>query len=210
MIIRHVESLNDAAVPAILDIYQKSFPVHEQMLVSLFWRILQDPASNFHLVVLEETASEHAAPISPLGFALWARKPVRDAPGYLWYLAIAEEARGRGCGETLYRSVIDTVLRQGAPAVVFEIEDEAEMEAQMGAAAAAVAQKRLRWYQRMGAKQLEGVDYRCGTDWQEPVRMIPMIHSAETCTPEQALEWMRQAFEADETQLKVRGLLALN
>ena len=45
------------------------------------------------LVVIEETIHGIDAVAAPLGFALWERERESADPVYLWYLAVAEEAR---------------------------------------------------------------------------------------------------------------------
>jgi GNAT superfamily N-acetyltransferase len=93
----------------------------------------------------------------------------------LWYLAVSERLRGHGAGSNLYLEILNRVRNEfpSAAGLVFEVErpDQAQT-AELGA----LAERRIRFYQRNGALLLEGVHYVQCTGWQPEVAMHLMVH----------------------------------
>lgn len=187
--IRPLTSLQDPAVPIVFDIYQKSFPVIEQMLISFFWRILRDKeqggAAQYHFEVLCEGEGESEV---IAGFALYEIDPDEPEGGYLWYIAANPDLRGAGVGKMLYSHVATQVEAAGARALFFEIETYDDAFAHHGQEAADYAEWRKAWYKRQGALELKGTHYLCGVDWQPAIPMQVMVHPFDSdLNPEEAL-----------------------
>ena len=181
MIIRNVTQLQDAVLPAVIDLYQTAFPVEEQMLASFFWTLFH-PDSKRHLAVAEQDDAF-------IGFVVWEDGDA-SLPGYLWYLAVREDNRGGGAGKSLYGHAVHTLHDAGVPAVMFEVELPEEAEQRAGILAGQIAHKRISWYCKLGARSLKGVHFDCTTDWMGSIVMLPMIHSFnQSITAQQAFDW---------------------
>ena len=198
--IRHLQDLHDPALPGVLDIYQQSFPVEEQMPVSSFWQVLQNPPD-------QEQGGSYIAVINQAdqvaGFVLYEiGKPLTEVgrAGYLVYLAANPEMRGSGIGTRLYEFVCREVLDHHKCRVLFyEIEQAEDAEKRHGVKAAEYARRRKDWYRRLGGKELQGVQYLCGVQWYPPLPMNIMIHARDTLTAEEVLRLRPSVLEDEIT-----------
>ncbi len=82
--------------------------------------------------------------------------------GYLWYLCVGQDTRGLGIGGKLYNATLDDLKRiseengSGLKCMMFEVERmDAESHPEYGDPI-----KRMRFYDRMGARMITGYDYR--------------------------------------------------
>ena len=192
LLIREITSLHDAALPGALDIYQRSFPLEEQELVSFFLNTLTQKETRastpFHFDVLanEQTVA---------GFAFYEiGREVEGIGrgGYLWYLASHPDIRAAGIGTRLYQHVRDTMFAHyGCRACFFEIEDSADALQRHGQHAADYAEWRKAWYKRRGALELRGTHYLCGGGWQPAIPMQIMVHPNGLLLPADALSLAR-------------------
>jgi GNAT superfamily N-acetyltransferase len=182
--IREITSLLDPLLGPVLDIYQKSFPVQEQMLISFFLDVLQKKmegeGQQFRWEVLEVDGKAAAFAFYESGTA--------DADlgnsAYLWYLAVNPDMRGGGWGKRMYYHVLNTAFTEfEARALLYEIEIPDEVETEEGKA---YAIWRMEWYRAMGARKLAGTRYLCGVDWQPPIPMQVMVHPNGSITAEEA------------------------
>ena len=230
--LRTVANLTDPVLPAVIELYQTAFPVREQMFASFFWTLFA-PDSGRSLVVAERAEKM-------LGFAVWQtnepagasegdgqsgdplpgsalneaddRPEGQPLPGYLWYLAVRAEERGQGIGERLYRHILDILDKQGAPALMYEVELPEEAREQGGEDAEQTARRRIAWYRRLNAQCLHGVHYNCGTDWQIPIPMQPMLHPLRgSISPQQAYLWGLAVLADDKPEnFRQTGILRLS
>jgi len=205
--IREIRSRLDPALPRLFDIYQQSFPVEEQVLISFFWETLarkeQEEAAAFHLDVLA-----HETEVA--GFALYEIGDEVEGlgrGGYLWFLAAHSALRGGGIGKRLYHHVrAEAFARYGCRALFFEIEERADALKRHGPEAADYAEWRKAWYKRQGAFELQGTRYLCGVGWQPAIPMQVMAHPNGPLTPEEAL---RLAHSVQDEAIEVIGELTL-
>ena len=205
--VREITSRLDPALPRLLDIYQKSFPVVEQVLVSFFLDTLEqkekEGSAQFHLDVL---ASDREV----AGFAFYEIGQEIEGlgrGGYLWFIAADPDLRGGGLGKRLYHHVREAVFaRYQCRALFFEIEETADAFQRHGQEAADYAAWRKAWYKRLGALELQGTHYMCGVDWQPAIPMQVMVHSNGPITPEDALRLARSIQSED---IQVTGELTL-
>ena len=196
---RYITQIDDPALVQVMDIYQKAFPPEEQMLASFFIKILKDPSQKLAVVEADGLVR---------GFIQWQTYEP-GSPCYLCYLAVDERYRGQGIGEYLYRFVLDQCDPDTMPAMLFEIEhpDEARKH---GPAAETMALRRQGWYQRLGAKVIEGTHFICGTDWFPGIPMKPMIHSVVPVSPQEAFDWAMEILADDNSEkLRQMGELSL-
>jgi ribosomal protein S18 acetylase RimI-like enzyme len=177
-----LRSLADERYDAYLDIYQRSFPLGEQMLVSGLNRTLRGIESG------EDTESRMIVALEPDGQVVaMAHFEMGSAEraAALWYLAVAPELRCAGLGSAVYRHIVGALAQGSEPAValVFEVErpDRAHDDAQ-----GVLADRRIAFYRRQGALLLTGVDYIQSVGWQPPVEMHVMVHPFRGMTPDEA------------------------
>lgn len=142
MDIRALQGTSDPLLPAWFMVYELSFRQEVRGLAGFLLGLLRD-ASPQHTFLAAVEAQELT------GIALYQEPPALPV-GYLWYLAIASTQRGQGRGAQLYHAVLER-LRPGTEALFFEVELP---ERQPDAATRALAERRIHFYQRLGALPL--------------------------------------------------------
>jgi hypothetical protein len=175
--IREMTSLLDPFFPKLTDIYQDSFPLVEQMKVSFFINLLKEKnmggQEKFTLDIL--CSGDILG-----GFALYENSddvPGLGRGGYLWYIASNPDLRGLGIGKILYHHVKKRMFEDyGCRAMLFEIEEPADVLVRYGEKEAEFASWRKDWYRRQGACELQGTRYMCGVGWQPAIPMQVMVH----------------------------------
>lgn len=174
----------DPLLPDAVEIYQRSFPSYEQLPVAFFLRYLHRPDTDenvrFHYYCM--TCNE--APVGFTFFEIGDEVEGLGKPGYLWYLGIAEEHRGKGLGGRLYEFVQQVVKEHGCRALTYEIEMADLVRERHGEEAAKNASRRRAWYQRLGANAIQGIHYQYPPEGTWEV----MVHLFDALSPEQALE----------------------
>jgi GNAT superfamily N-acetyltransferase len=171
-----IVTLEDPRYDDYLDLYQKSFPLGEQGLVSEHNRMLRARMRG------EEVRDHLLVAVSRQGDTIGMARymPASNAPaGVLWYLAVQPGRRGAGIGSAIYAEVIRRIRVEAptAVAVLFEVESPEHCRSREDAEAAA---RRIRFYQRSGARLLGGVRYSQSVGWQPPMEMCLMVHPLET------------------------------
>lgn len=187
--IHELTGLSDPLLPAWLDLYETSFPFNERLLISHFWRLLQakekGEASSVSLSALVERSN------TLIGMAAWQYLPqLRLA--YLWYLAIQPEARNRGLGAHYYHAILAQAFTKGADLALFEVEmpELAHTDQER-----ALAQRRIAFYKRNGARLLTGIHYLQSVgDHVPPTPMHLMFHPRERLSPQEAYQSAHQLF----------------
>jgi GNAT superfamily N-acetyltransferase len=183
-----ITSRLDERLPEVLDIYQESFPLREQMRVSWWLRFLRDKeageADDRRLVVLAEEGR----------VAAFAYYELEARAGYLWYLATRADLRGGGLGARLFNEVREAVFAAGRDYLLFEVELPEEA-ARFSAEEAALARRRIAWYQKHGALLVGGVEYIQDVGWQPPYPMALMIAPRSTLSQETAWGLLEGALE---------------
>jgi ribosomal protein S18 acetylase RimI-like enzyme len=194
-----ITSVHDPHLIPALRIYQEAFPVHEQMSVAFWFETvlsLPQPGTQFYAAVDRETGET-------LGMALYrtpgmaGEVPPPEPVAFLYYLCVRGDRRGEGLGATVYQDLVRSLFRTGYAAMVFEVEKPEEAR-RHGEAAGEVAERRVRWYQRNGARLLRGVDYLQTVDTGLPgTPMHVMIHTPNAVTPETAYALACSGLEED-------------
>jgi ribosomal protein S18 acetylase RimI-like enzyme len=188
--IHEITTLTDPLYDSWLNIYQKSFPLNEQMLVSEHNKSLRSGVENgardeVYLVSLNQEKRVTGI--------VRANYSVEHQAIALWYLAVDPELRGGGIGAWLYHESIRYVSRgREVKALVFEVEipDECHDEASKS-----VAERRIGFYRRQGAKLFGGIHYIQSVGWQPPIPMHVMIDLFVEMTPEEALDLTRATLD---------------
>jgi GNAT superfamily N-acetyltransferase len=184
MRIETISSLSDPHFPAWLDLFELSFPPAERVLVSTFLRALseRDPAAPHTLLA----ASDYDDSLVGIAhFQVFHAQRV----AYLWYLAVTPKRQGAGAGSDIYHAVIDK-LPSSVGALLIEVEQPRlarnEQERRL-------AQRRITFYERLGARLLLGIDYLQSVGPHQPV--IPMhllVHPCGPLTPEAVYSAVRE------------------
>jgi hypothetical protein len=177
----------DPDLPDVLDLYQTSFPADEQMRLSWWVRLLNEmsqqtgPAQPERLLY----AAVEGCGNGVVGFA-YAEVYGSQHTAYLMYLAIRGDRRGQGLGAVVYQQVREELFnRKYCDVLLFEVE-KPEIMLRESPDASRTAQRRICWYERQGARLLEGIHYVQSVGWQPPLEMRLMFHSRTPVSPEQA------------------------
>ncbi len=175
-----------------LDLFETAFPPPEKVLVSNHLKALRGEA--------DEPGEHHLlAALVDGTFAGLARYQVLPAhgPAYLWYLATQPERRNQGIGAEMYREILAHIAGRpagepGVRAMLIEVEmpERASTEAERR-----LAERRITFYRRLGALQLEGIDY---LQWvgphQAPIPMHLLFHPLAPLDADSAFELGKELF----------------
>jgi len=179
---------NDELLLPWLDLYETSFPPHERILTSGHLRVLQARAAGAptdeHLLAAVDGTKEL------VGMARVLIRPQEVA--YLWYLAVNPAARDRGLGSAFYREIARRAEVAGCRALIFEVEipERAADEAQRR-----LAQRRIGFYRRLGARLLGGIHYLQSVGWHlPPTPMHIMAHGFSPLEPQEAFRLAQALF----------------
>lgn len=170
-----------------LDLYEIAFPPAERMLVSFYLRLLREkrdglwPDHNLLAVQREGVF---------VGLAHYVVVAEQDLV-WLWMFAVTPEARNQGVGAAIYGEIV-RCLPAGTVAVLIEVErpDLAHTEAERE-----LAERRIAFYRRQGARLLEGVHYvQSVGPHQPPLPMHVMLHPLQALDAETAFALARAVF----------------
>ncbi len=133
-------------------LYEMSFPPAELREFERIAGDLVSPNGERRTSLLAAIEGE-----SVLGISIYAVFP-RESLAYLWYLCVDPETRGAGVGGRLYRASLDQLDSDGwtdLKGMIFEVERlSSEAHPIYGD-----PHRRVRFYQRLGARMIEGYDY---------------------------------------------------
>ena len=170
-----------------LDLFETAFPPNEKILVSAILNILRNKskgeAQGMKIVAILD---ENDKFISMAMYQLPPDKPV----GVLWYVAVLPDQRSKGWGSKIYNGILSQINPKIHKALVFEVEIPG------GADLSPDAERRIRFYQKNGAKLLTGIHYLQSVGWhQPPTPMHIMIHPMQPMDAEAAYELAHNIFE---------------
>ena len=183
-----------------LDLYEVAFPPNERMLVSFYLRLLKEKRGGLqpdhHLLAVQRegvfVGLAHYVVIAEHNLA------------WLWMFAVTPEARNHGVGAAIYRDVARR-LPVGTTAVLLEVKrpDLASSEEERH-----LAERRIAFYRRQGARLLEGVYYvQSVGPHQPPLPMHVMLHPLQPLDAETAFQLAQAIFGDTITQT---GALSLH
>ena len=185
-----IKKLGDPRFDDWLNLYQTSFPLNEQMLCSTFIRLLRHGQGTNRLFVAEHDDKV----VAMVHYELISIGETWNALA-LWYFAVLPEFRDRHLGTRLYSDwLIPTALHEHCHCIVFEVE-KPEIAAKRSHEDGVLAQRRLGFYQRSGAKLVQGVHYiQSVGDWQPKTEMLLMIHPLKSIGELETFNIMRGIF----------------
>jgi GNAT superfamily N-acetyltransferase len=170
-----------------LDLYENAFPQEERIHVSYILQILRAveegrPVSEQLLAALNGGGSLQGLIFTNHSTALRSMA--------LYYFAVVPEQRSRGLGAQVYQEVLQRCRDANCRMLVFDLEDPEFCPAPE---ARDLAQRRIGFYIRQGARVLEGA--------RSTLRMFPtlpeahlrvMVHPLEPVTPTEVLTAARE------------------
>ncbi len=195
--VHEITSLDDLYYDAWLDLYQQSFPLNEQMLISELNRTLRSKAKELSPEELYWALLDGSGQLT--GMARF-NLPAGNSATALWYVAMRSEARSQGIGSRFYQAVIEHIRRtsgETAEAVVFEVETPANSNA----GETSDAERRIAFYRRNGARLLTGIRYVQSVGWQPPIEMSVMLHPLAELSPSRAFELAKATLGATVQQI---------
>jgi GNAT superfamily N-acetyltransferase len=178
-----IQSLDDDLLLPWLDLYETAFPFAERVPVSVLLAFLKERGANFNMLAALDEEQRFAG----LAFYMF---PV-EAGGraaFLWYLATLPEMRGQGLGAWMYRGILARLPRE-VEALYYDV----EIPELVGAPEAAeLARRRIRFYQRLGARRLDGIrDHMRAAADRPPLELFLMVHPLVDLKPQEALALAR-------------------
>ncbi len=182
--ITEINDLNDDLLLPWLDLYETAFPPTERMLVSFYLRLLREKREglqpNHHLLAVQREGVF-------VGLAHYVMIAEHNL-AWLWMFAVTPEARNLGIGAAIYRDIVAR-LCVGTVAMLLEVErpDLAHTEAERE-----LAERRIAFYRRQGARLLEGVHYvQSVGPHQAPLPMHVMFHPLQAFDADTAFQLAR-------------------
>ena len=166
-----------------LDLYETAFPANERILLSTILKSIKEQENQgTHLEAILDGNGQF---IGMTMYELPSDKPA----AVLWYLAVTPEQRSSGWGSIIYKGILSKIDPEIYQALVFEVEIPGE------AGASTDAERRIRFYQRNGAKILGGIHYLQSVGWhQPPIPMHIMVHPLQPMEAETAYELAHRIF----------------
>ncbi len=183
-----IVSLDDPRYDDWLDLYQTAFPLNEQLRVSFLNRILRQNPPNTNTEMLAILDADGAL----AGLSRYEVSPHALA-AVLGYLAVQPEHRSQGVGALIYGEVRQRALKShpSLAALFMEVEDPAKIHTREEQT---LAERRIRFYQRQGARLLGGIHYILSVGWQPSQSMCLMVHPYHDLTPEAAFAIAKNLF----------------
>ena len=153
--LRRITTGSEERMAKICSLYESSFPQEELRPFERIREELESPNGD-RLTRLIAAVDGDSAP----GISIFALFPAASL-GYLWYLCVDPSTRGSGLGGKLYRESLDVLNRDASDlgtslrGMIFEVErTTTEAHPVYGDPF-----RRIRFYQRLGARLIEGYDY---------------------------------------------------
>jgi GNAT superfamily N-acetyltransferase len=182
-----ITSLNDPCLLPWLDLFEISFPANEKVLVSDHLNILK---------LKEQGLSENQCLLAALdetgllaGMARYELFPTWKF-AFLTYLAIQAKWRGQGLGSTFYQEILRRIAPLQFTALILEVEipqDQPDPDHQ------SLAARRIEFYQRQGALQLNGCHYLMNVGAHQPLTpMLILVHPFHPLEAGSAFELIQQ------------------
>jgi ribosomal protein S18 acetylase RimI-like enzyme len=166
-----------------LDLYETAFPPNEKILVSTILKSLRN----------RQNRGTHMDAILNgnglfIGMAMYELPSIHPV-AVLWYIAVMPDQRSQGWGSKIYHGILSQINPDIYKALVFEVEIPSETGASTD------AERRIRFYQKNGAKLLTGVHYLQSVGWhQPPTPMHIMVHPLQPLDAETAYELAYRIF----------------
>lgn len=188
LVFSEITDLNDDILPPWLTLYETAFPPEERLLIADIMASIKNKARGVedNNRIIAVTADNKF-----LGLAMWTMfAHIKTAA--MWYLAIKDEFRNSGIGSAVYNRVVADMRASGAERLIFEVEVPEEQNSKEHRQ---IAERRIGFYRRLGARLLEGIHYMQHVGpHQPPIPCHLMFHSFNQLTPQQAFDIANNIF----------------
>jgi GNAT superfamily N-acetyltransferase len=185
-----LNNINDDLLLPWLDLYETAFPANERVLVSLLLGTLKARQRNevgkeFLLAAVDQERTLTGMIQYEFNESL--------STALLWYFAVKPEIRSKGMGSQMFREFCDMLVAGGTHTLMFEIEipelNESEEERLL-------AERRINFYRRLGAKILTGIHYlQYVGPHQPPTPMHLMVKPLHPLSAQTAYELAKTVFD---------------
>jgi hypothetical protein len=180
--IHEITRVDDRLLLPWLDLYEVSFPPSEKALVSTFLAALNEGAQFAQEELQLLAAVDRVDRLK--GMAVCQRFTQPNA-ALLWYLAIVEGERRKGYGSGFYLEIVER-LDPSCRALFLEVEIP---DLTATPQAHKLADRRISFYRRLGARVLRGIHYlQYVGDHVPPFPMHLMVHILQPLDAAQAFE----------------------
>ena len=191
-----IVNLNDDLFLPWLDLFETAFPAPERVLVSSQLQLLRakmaGATTDHHLLA---ALDGERALVGMLQYQVLPKIPA----AFLWYFAIKPNERSKGLGSQMYQAMLKRLGPASPRAIIFEVEipDDAPSDEQRR-----LAERRITFYRRLGARLLGGVHYIQQVGWhQPPIPMHVMLQPLLAMDPHDAYQLAKEVFEDSITQI---------
>jgi len=197
-----IVDINDDLLLPWLTLYETAFPPAERLLVSTQLQMLKrrttdESGGACMLAVLDGQGSL---------IGMMQYEVIQQASAaILRYFAVQPAKRDHGLGSRIYRELWNRLDAAACRALVLEVEipEEAESEEHRR-----LAEKRIAFYGRLGARLLRGVHHMQYVGWhQAPIPMHVMVHSREPISAQVAYDIAKAVLDDSTSQV---GALSLD
>ena len=187
--LQEIERVDDPLFLPYLDLYETAFPANERIAVSSLVKTLLKRQSG-------ETTNSHLLAAVEDGGALAAMmhydEEAECQAAYLIYVAVVEKQRGNGIGSQTFQALIERVREAGYAALLFEVDSPDNHTGPEHE----IAERRIRFYRRLGAKQLSGIHYLQTVEfYPEGIPMHIMVYPLADVTADQAFTMAHCLFD---------------
>ncbi len=177
---------DDPAFAKVLEIYVESMPPHERKPMHLVRRL---PTRDDYRVFAWATEADGVAAFSMI------YRPFDEPFALLEYMAVRHDLRDHGFGRALYGAGLAFVRAEHATNLLIEVDSERDATAKD----ADHRVMRKRFYHRLGARQVEGLDYLLPLwrDWTPPAMdlMVDLDPAGDTLDKTQLTAWIDAVFQ---------------
>jgi len=193
-----IEDLHDELLLPWLDLYETAFPPTERVLISTILENLGNQKFNkerdMHIDAIMVKNNLF------IGIAMY-ELPLDKPVAILWYVAVDPEQRSKGWGSLIYHQLLSKLDPKVITGLFFEVEIPNDSHSSSDAV------KRIRFYQKNGAKLLTGIHYMQSVGWhQPPTPMHIMVHPLQPMDAETAY---KLAYSIFGEAMQKTGTLAL-
>ena len=196
-----ITGLQDDLLLPWLDLYETAFPPEEKVLVSMFIGLLKQKEQGNEPETEFLAAVDAEGQVAGIGFY---QTQIAQKTATLWYIAIDPKRRSQGLGTQFYLEIVRRVREAGCQVILFEVEIP---ERAHTPETRTLAERRIAFYKRNGAKLLTGIHYMQSVGWHQPTTPMHIMAHPQDATDAAAVFQLAQNIFGDAIQQ--RGDLAL-
>jgi hypothetical protein len=173
-------------------IYLDAFPAEERMSEDFFIQTMvgQDEQNGVAQAIYAFTTDGLADPsisTSEVVAISYHETYEESRFGWLYYIAVKSSQRGLGVGSEVYKWLADLIASSGCEFFFYEVELPSGDPG-------AIPDRRIAWYKRQGAEQLDGIQYYQSTDISDAkVPMALLVHRFSGISVQDVYSRLREA-----------------